>query len=181
MIRRPPRSTLSSSSAASDVYKRQEFPRVIPVFGTGFSRDTHPFATHSCDPKVECVRLACVRPAASVRPEPGSNSPSKSQVGTAEALLTVESLVRQLPKVLPTRVWGRTGHQSRPTWHRAMVVDRSRPPLSVLSAIEIVQGLSSDDSRSSGGQPALAFSSSIPFSRSTRRPEASRHTPNTQA
>ena len=35
------------------------------------------------------------------------------------------------------------------------------------SAIEIVQGLSSDDSRSSGGQPALAFSSSIPFSRST--------------
>ena len=45
------------------------------------------------------------------------------------------------------------------------------------SAIEIVQGLSSDDSRSSGGQPALAFSSSIPFSRSTWRPGASRHTP----
>jgi len=56
------------------------------------------------------------------------------------------------------------------------VVDRSRPPLSV-SAIEIVQGLSSDDSRSSGGQPALAFSSSIPFSRSTWRPSASRHMP----
>src|SRR5665648_1301259 len=29
MIRRPPRSTLSSSSAASDVYKRQELPCVI--------------------------------------------------------------------------------------------------------------------------------------------------------
>src|SRR5664280_3744356 len=28
MIRRPPRSTLSSSSAASDVYKRQEVPGV---------------------------------------------------------------------------------------------------------------------------------------------------------
>eukprot|EP00656_Telonema_subtile_P024681 TRINITY_DN2685_c0_g1_i6.p1 TRINITY_DN2685_c0_g1~~TRINITY_DN2685_c0_g1_i6.p1 ORF type:complete len:150 (+),score=41.34 TRINITY_DN2685_c0_g1_i6:89-538(+) len=32
MIRRPPRSTLSSSSAASDVYKRQSFHRVIPGF-----------------------------------------------------------------------------------------------------------------------------------------------------
>ena len=53
---------------------------------------THPFATHSCDPKVECVRLACVRPAASVRPEPGSNSPSKSQTSAAEALLAVESV-----------------------------------------------------------------------------------------
>ena len=28
MIRRPPRSTLSSSSAASDVYKRQELDRI---------------------------------------------------------------------------------------------------------------------------------------------------------
>ena len=31
MIRRPPRSTLSSSSAASDVYKRQALCRVIPT------------------------------------------------------------------------------------------------------------------------------------------------------
>src|SRR5664279_6219443 len=31
MIRRPPRSTLSSSSAASDVYKRQEMRRVEAV------------------------------------------------------------------------------------------------------------------------------------------------------
>ena len=39
MIRRPPRSTLSSSSAASDVYKRQEVdaegnPYVASVYGT---------------------------------------------------------------------------------------------------------------------------------------------------
>src|SRR5664280_3804859 len=32
MIRRPPRSTLSSSSAASDVYKRQDQKRFRPVF-----------------------------------------------------------------------------------------------------------------------------------------------------
>src|SRR5674536_406012 len=33
MIRRPPRSTLSSSSAASDVYKRQELERTIDPYG----------------------------------------------------------------------------------------------------------------------------------------------------
>eukprot|EP00658_Telonema_sp_P-2_P022878 TRINITY_DN19164_c0_g1_i7.p1 TRINITY_DN19164_c0_g1~~TRINITY_DN19164_c0_g1_i7.p1 ORF type:complete len:353 (-),score=68.75 TRINITY_DN19164_c0_g1_i7:426-1484(-) len=33
MIRRPPRSTLSSSSAASDVYKRQGYNNAHPVFG----------------------------------------------------------------------------------------------------------------------------------------------------
>ena len=32
MIRRPPRSTLSSSSAASDVYKRQLFDNLVSVF-----------------------------------------------------------------------------------------------------------------------------------------------------
>src|SRR5829696_1819310 len=35
-----------------------------------FPRVTHPSATHP----ERCVRLACVRPAASVRSEPGSNS-----------------------------------------------------------------------------------------------------------
>ena len=39
-----------------------------------FPRVTHPSATHS----EECVRLACVRPAASVRSEPGSNSQIES-------------------------------------------------------------------------------------------------------
>jgi hypothetical protein len=89
---------------------------------------------------------------------------------------TFESVVRHRPKALPTRVRGRSGHQSRPTWHRqwwSTEVGHRCP----FSAIEIVQGLSSDDSRSSSGQPALAFSSSIPFSRSTWRPGASRHTP----
>ena len=33
MIRRPPRSTLDRSSAASDVYKRQEYSLVIEIFG----------------------------------------------------------------------------------------------------------------------------------------------------
>ena len=47
----------------------------IPRRWTGFSRVTHPSATEleSCPPSP--VRLTCVRHAASVRPEPGSNSP----------------------------------------------------------------------------------------------------------
>src|SRR5205823_5704936 len=47
----------------------------IPRRWTSFSRVTHPSATEleSCPPSP--VRLTCVRHAASVRPEPGSNSP----------------------------------------------------------------------------------------------------------
>ncbi len=48
------------------------FRRAIPNFGVGWSRVTHPSATRPCG----LVRLACVRHAASVNPEPGSNSPS---------------------------------------------------------------------------------------------------------
>ena len=36
------------------------------------------------------VRLACVKHAASVRPEPGSNSPSRSVVPAAEAVVAVD-------------------------------------------------------------------------------------------
>eukprot|EP00658_Telonema_sp_P-2_P048551 TRINITY_DN3692_c0_g1_i1.p3 TRINITY_DN3692_c0_g1~~TRINITY_DN3692_c0_g1_i1.p3 ORF type:complete len:122 (-),score=23.14 TRINITY_DN3692_c0_g1_i1:563-928(-) len=57
MIRRPPRSTLSSSSAASDVYKRQEYgedqvdhrshPTPALLSGPHSPRDTFP-AAHLC-------------------------------------------------------------------------------------------------------------------------------------
>ncbi len=43
--------------------------------GAGWSRVTHPFATVSPTEVGLTVRLACVRHAASVHPEPGSNSP----------------------------------------------------------------------------------------------------------
>src|SRR5438105_9253320 len=51
----------------------------IPRRWTSFSRVTHPSATEleSCPPSP--VRLTCVRHAASVRPEPGSNSPMISE------------------------------------------------------------------------------------------------------
>jgi hypothetical protein len=48
----------------------------IPHCGVGHPCVTHPSATPSRSVKPEDVRLACVRHAASVYPEPGSNSPS---------------------------------------------------------------------------------------------------------
>ena len=48
------------------------FRQAIPRYGAGCLRVTHPFATVP----EGTVRLACIRPAASVHPEPGSNSPS---------------------------------------------------------------------------------------------------------
>ena len=63
---------------------------------------------------------------------------------------------------------GRPEHQSRPTRHRSKATDRSRPPLSV-SALNC-SGSVRQRLAIVGGRPALAFSSSIPFSRSSRRP-----------
>ncbi len=56
------------------------FPCAIPLLWAGYSRVTHPSATvlNHLHPErfrqLILVRLACVRHAASVRPEPGSNS-----------------------------------------------------------------------------------------------------------
>ena len=50
------------------------FPEIIPLSEAGCSRVTHPSATKSPTEAELSVRLACVKRAASVRPEPGSNS-----------------------------------------------------------------------------------------------------------
>jgi hypothetical protein len=55
---------------------------VIPVSGAGSSRVTHPFAGLPTPEGVVLPRLACVRRAASVRPEPGSNSPLETKQAT---------------------------------------------------------------------------------------------------
>ena len=54
------------------------FPEAVPGRGAGCPRVTQPFATASPTEVGPAVRLACVRRAASVHPEPGSNSPSKN-------------------------------------------------------------------------------------------------------
>ena len=51
------------------------FPRVVPVLGAGYPRVTHPFAALPQGKPWFVAPLACVKHAASVRPEPGSNSP----------------------------------------------------------------------------------------------------------
>ena len=50
------------------------FPEAIPFSEAGYSRVTHPSATKIINKSIISVRLACVRRAASVHPEPGSNS-----------------------------------------------------------------------------------------------------------
>ena len=66
----------------------QSFPTAIPRYGAGCPRVTHPFATkyrhvfcRSFKRRLYPVRLACVRHAASVHPEPGSNSHVKNLSG----------------------------------------------------------------------------------------------------
>jgi hypothetical protein len=59
-----------------------------------------PLGLHRCCHRMDLARLACVRHAASVRPEPGSNSPSKSR--PAEADVDLES---QLPGQHPLADW----------------------------------------------------------------------------
>ena len=55
------------------------FPGAIPEHGAGRSRITHPFATLTTKQSpMDPVRLACVKHAASVHPEPESNPPQKN-------------------------------------------------------------------------------------------------------
>src|SRR5262249_9611089 len=75
-----------------------QFPKLIPKPRAGYSRVTHPFATNHHPKEQWPVRLACVKHAASVRPEPGSNSPTT----------TIES----------THQPGRKPQQKQPTHNR---------------------------------------------------------------
>ena len=61
------------------------FPEAIPLSEAGCSRVTHPSATKNKDESLFSVRLACVKRAASVRPEPGSNSLLKLYISEAFA------------------------------------------------------------------------------------------------
>ena len=59
------------------------FPLAVPEWGAGCPRVTQPFATLYTPEGALTVRLACVKRAASVHPEPGSNSPFKKLPGRA--------------------------------------------------------------------------------------------------
>ncbi len=53
---------------------------------------------HSCTPKGLTVRLACVKHAASVRPEPGSNSPLKTHPKQGTDSTSVQTLTKNPKK-----------------------------------------------------------------------------------
>src|SRR3954447_2291637 len=112
---------------------------VIPESGVGCSRVTHPFATDQTSKLAITVRLACVKHAASVRPEPESNSPLMStwhQPTKAGQQPTNETANPPLTKGRPIRfgrirnpephgVRTRLQSQPRPTkrqaiWHRLL-------------------------------------------------------------
>ena len=75
----PPKKKRLCSAACTTESMRacRRFLAGIPHSQVGHPRVTHPSATPSRTEAREDVRLACVRHAASVYPEPGSNSPSK--------------------------------------------------------------------------------------------------------
>ncbi len=65
------------------------FPEAIPLSEAGYSRVTHPSATKNFNKSKSSVRLACVRRAASVHPEPGSNSLKKLYISRVLKLLII--------------------------------------------------------------------------------------------
>ena len=84
----PKRLTLASKTLLSPLHRKElmracrRFLAGIPHFGAGHPCVTHPSATPSPTEVEQDVRLACVRHAASVYPEPGSNSPSVVYLST---------------------------------------------------------------------------------------------------
>ena len=124
--RDPPEAPELSSLCHATVWRY----RVLIRVSSGYSRLRGRFLTcyapvrHSLsDPKVKSVRLACIKHAASVRPEPGSNSPSKSlnaKHSLKSGALPYYSLREFLSKVL--RFWRARvgGASSLPDWHKTV-------------------------------------------------------------
>ena len=74
------------------------FPSVIPLSGTDCSRVTHPSAARMKTEAFIPARLACVKHAASVRPEPGSNSDVQSFSSTHPLSLRLAKAFGSAPR-----------------------------------------------------------------------------------
>ena len=115
-----------------------------------------PLGLPECCHSMDLVRLACVRHAASVRPEPGSNSPSRSQVLHRGGGPSIGLKSRQIPgavKLPFVADWHQNSQQILLSVSSAFILERLRDP-----------------PRRAGQSPALAVSSSLLFSRSVVRP-----------
>ena len=109
-------------------------------------RTRSPLGLHRCCHRMDPVRLACIRHAASVRPEPGSNSPSRPDVGEP----TLRSFEEPARGLTPLADW----HQKRSL-------------LSVISAIDFYDRRRR--TRRSPRSPALAFGCSYSVLKERRR------------
>ena len=87
----------------------------------------HPFATRSSGASsMDLVRLACVKHAASVHSEPGSNSPLKS-VRTAEAF-GPDRLMRVKPCCVFLKTLVFPKNQEKDVWHALLSFQGTAPP-----------------------------------------------------
>ena len=76
------------------------------MHGAGRSRITHPFATLTTKQSpMDPVRLACVKHAASVHPEPESNPPQKNFAENQHVTLKIKK---------PTSVYKENGLSAKP-------------------------------------------------------------------
>ena len=91
-----------------------KFPLTIPLSMVGYIRVTHPCAGRHPSSKLNCAapRLACVRPAASVHPEPGSNSsllisfePSRELTSRFLGFVVTPSLIYARPSRVQLGFW----------------------------------------------------------------------------
>ncbi len=81
------------------------------MYGAGRSRITHPFATLTTKQSLmDPVRLACVKHAASVHPEPESNPPQKKKID--EHVLKEGRPQKTSPLIKPSRVPNHHDRQS---------------------------------------------------------------------
>ena len=90
-----------------------------------------PLGLPRCCHRLDLARLACVRHAASVRPEPGSNSPSRSRPDRRTGLVTIKESRPELAR--PNRQWNckvndrsDRGPGGRPHWLLSSSVPLSR-------------------------------------------------------
>ena len=112
------------------------------------SRVTHPFATEVL---LAPVRLACVRHAASVRPEPGSNSPMRirySSIGSNNwyCCQSSESRVFESLNPSPSRLSRPTDHRVRTSLSPDPSLVKERFPLNLTGASQYIP-------ETPGGQP----------------------------
>ena len=127
-----PQKLSPTDHAAHEVYSvldpvSQAYPKV-----QGRSPTCYSPVRHSCTPKGLTVRLACVKHAASVRPEPESNSPNKNHIRNSEQGIRI----RKIRPSKPEKNWQKNHAtpQHGGTRMRQKNNNKQKPPNTLLSS-----------------------------------------------